>query len=115
MLPQPLAPLPAPSATPNSKNVPGREGYDTAVDGHLSVSEECEFVVPNDARPRVDRPDEDTPTSNSLAFIPVSRPITSPRSQKTRIQIWLFEQPNLRIEGRIIVSSFSLSPAPARY
>lgn len=33
-------------------------------------------------------------------FLPLSRVVL----QKARIQIWLFEQPNLRIEGKIIVS-----------
>ncbi|CAI0374850.1 unnamed protein product [Linum tenue] len=28
---------------------------------------------------------------------------------KARIQIWLFEQKDLRIEGRIIVSGFSIT------
>jgi hypothetical protein len=29
--------------------------------------------------------------------------------QKARIQIWLFEQKDMRIEGRIIVSSYALA------
>ena len=31
-------------------------------------------------------------------------PVPTPASQKTRVQIWLFENTDMRIEGRIIVS-----------
>jgi len=30
--------------------------------------------------------------------------VPTPASQKTRVQIWLFENTDMRIEGRIIVS-----------
>ena len=31
-------------------------------------------------------------------------PVPTPALQKTRVQIWLFENTDMRIEGRIIVS-----------
>ena len=36
-------------------------------------------------------------------------PVPTPASQKTRVQIWLFENTDMRIEGRIIVSALSPS------